>query len=264
MRPAGEMVGYSQWRRALVPAGVLVLCALAAAALFERPIDTGRTYRIGTRGNSLSQGAAPDGRLDGLGVAVVSEAARRAGIRLRWVDSPEGPDEALGSKRVELWPLLTVLPERMGTLHITEPWMMSERCLVTKGAPKADWKAVPVAYGLGPLSLLNGNLRGAQPVYKGNEVSAIQAVCKNQAAAAFVSIHSLGALLLRRPEGCEAATFEITPLGATNLKIGIGSNREVARVADRLRSQIGGMAIDGSLANLFQKHAIYSGSETRV
>src|SRR6266404_4877902 len=155
------MVGYSQWRRALVPAGVVVLCALAAAALLERPIDTGRTYRIGTRGNSLSQGAVPDGRVDGLGVAVVSEAARRAGIRLLWVDSPEGPDEALGSKHVELWPLLTILPERKRTLHITEPWMVSERCLVTRGPPKTEWRAVPVAYGLGPLSLLNSNLPGA-------------------------------------------------------------------------------------------------------
>ncbi|HYV29534.1 MAG TPA: ATP-binding protein, partial [Candidatus Binatia bacterium] len=53
-------------------------------------------------------------------------------------------------------------------------------------------------------------------------------------------------------------------LGATNLRTGIGSNREVARVADRLRSQIGSMALDGSLTDLFQKHAIYSGSETRV
>src|ERR1051326_2110008 len=258
------MVGFLQPRRALVPAGVVVVLCALAAAFFERPIDTRRIYRIGTRGASFSPNTTPDGRLDGLGVDVVSEAARRAGIRLEWVDSPEGPDQALASQRVELWPLLTVLPERTRSLYISDPWIISERCLITRGSPPTVWKGVPVAYGLGPLSLITGNLPGAQPVYQNNEVSAIQSVCQNRAAAAFVSVHSLGALLLRRPEGCETATFVITSLPSTNLKAGIGSSRQAAPVADLLRSQIGNMALDGALTALFHKRALFSGSENEV
>ena len=84
----------------LVPAGVAVLAALAAAVWLYR-VDTGRTYRIGTRSDTLSPTAPRDGRIDGLGVAVVWEAARRAGIKLQWIDSPEGPDQALRSKSLE-------------------------------------------------------------------------------------------------------------------------------------------------------------------
>jgi signal transduction histidine kinase/CheY-like chemotaxis protein len=255
------MIGFLK-RWWAIAAGVVVMCAIAIVGLFERPIDTRRTYRIGTRGASLSAG--PDGRIDNLGVAVLSEAGRRAGIRLQWIDSPEGPDQALALGRVELWPLLAELPARKRTFHITAPWMTSERCLVAKGPPPSTWKAVPVAYGLGPLSLIDGSLPGAAPVYKGNEVSAIQAVCMNQAGGAFVSIHSLGALILRRPEGCETTPLTITPLRNTNLRTGIGSKRESARVADRLRSEIARMALDGSLTALFHKHAIFSGSETEV
>src|ERR1700754_1100235 len=90
--------------RWLVLAGVAVLVAIAVAVWPYR-VDTGRTYRIGTRGDTLSP-SARDGRVDALGVAVVAEAARRAGIKLEWVDSPDGPDQALRARRIELWPVL--------------------------------------------------------------------------------------------------------------------------------------------------------------
>src|ERR1700728_3332606 len=61
--------------------------------------------RAGIRNNSLSSTLSPEGRVDALAVAVVSEAARRIGLRLQWLDCPEGPDQALKTKKVDLWPL---------------------------------------------------------------------------------------------------------------------------------------------------------------
>jgi len=46
------------------------------------------------------------------------------------------------------------LLERRKQLHITEPWLAAERCLVTKGPPPANWTGVRVAFGLGPESQL--------------------------------------------------------------------------------------------------------------
>src|ERR1041384_1141242 len=50
---ARGMIGFLKQRWALT-AGVVIICAIATVVLFEHPIDTRRTYRIGTRGTSLS------------------------------------------------------------------------------------------------------------------------------------------------------------------------------------------------------------------
>src|SRR6185503_11298865 len=159
MRIPVEMTGYSQWRRALIPTAVVALLGvLGASALYVRHIDRSRTYRIGSRIDPLSQSAAPDGRLDRLAIAVVSEAARRGGIRLQWIRSPEGHAEAFRLKRIDLWPLLTIMPEREKALHLTDPWLPVERSLITKGPPRKDWNAAPVAYGMGPVSLFHSSV----------------------------------------------------------------------------------------------------------
>ena len=220
-----------------------------------------RTYRMGTRATITEPGAASEGRLDGLAVEVVSEAARRAGVRLKWVYSPEGPDEALGSKRVDLWPVLGMLPERRNQFHFSAPWMAAERCLITRGPARTQWKDTTVAYGLGPVSQMGALLPDARLLYKVNEVAAIQAMCSGEADAAFVWIQALGALLVRRPAGCDNVEFAITALRGTGLKIAIGSTFESAAVADLLRKQVAGMAADGALSDLFHKHAIYPGAE---
>src|SRR5262249_17809182 len=157
------------------------------AAVWHRSQSDGpRTYRVGLRSESRLP-SAPEGRVDRLSMDVVSEAARRAGIRLEWVDTPEGPDDALLKKRIDLWPLPSIVPGRSPEIHITDPWLANARCLVTRGSPKHDWKDVPVAYGMGPTGVLTGNLPGARMVYKGNEILAIQAVCRGEAEGAFVS-----------------------------------------------------------------------------
>src|SRR5262245_30944865 len=37
-------------------------------------------------------------------------------------------------------------------MHITDPWIANERCLLTKGVPRTDWQGIPVAYGPGPVA----------------------------------------------------------------------------------------------------------------
>ncbi|MBZ5625816.1 MAG: response regulator [Acidobacteriia bacterium] len=66
------------------------------------------------------------------------------------------------------------------------------------------------------------------------------------------------------PEGRESAAFRITPIPATQIKIGLGSTFEAARVADDLRLQIGRMAGDGALSVLFNKYSVYSSSESEI
>src|SRR5258706_5033437 len=128
------MFGQFHHRRMLLVAVVLGAIAVAAFELssWEASRLT-RTYKIGPPANIPVPGAASEGRLDGLAVEVVSEAGRRGGVRLEWVHSPEGPDEALRSKKVDLWPVLGMLPERQRQFHFSDPWMSAEPGLITKG-----------------------------------------------------------------------------------------------------------------------------------
>ncbi len=246
---------------AFVACGAIVL---AAGAIYfrhaNRRIPT--TLRAGFRNHSLSADLTPEGRVDALSVEVVSSAARRAGVRLQWVECPEGPDRALRANKIDIWPMATVLPERKGRMHITEPWLAGERCLVTKGAPPSSWAGLRVAYGLGPVSQIDAAAPGAVPVHSDGDVAAVGELCAGTANAAFVLAQSLGAFILRKPAGCSNADFHILPIRGKALKVGIGSTFESARLADNLRIEIGRMAEEGALEELFNKYSLYSIAET--
>src|ERR1700758_3414817 len=67
-----------------------------------------RVYVIGWHNSPPFQRRAADGSPAGLAVDLVRDAARRQGVRLKWEWHPEGPDSALRSGKVDLWPLITV------------------------------------------------------------------------------------------------------------------------------------------------------------
>jgi signal transduction histidine kinase/ActR/RegA family two-component response regulator len=240
-----------------------VVCATLASVYVWRPHDHSRlVLRAGIRNNSLSASLSPEGRVDALAVEVLAAAARRTGIHLKWVDCPEGPDQALRSKKVDLWPLVLALPERKSRFHITEPWLAGERSLVTKGAPPKRWDGVRVAYGLGPESQLLLAAPAALPVHAQGDVAAVGAICTGEASAAYVLTQSLGAFVLKKPHGCETADLQVAPVSGKPLKLGIGSTFERAREADELRVEVGRMAAGGALEELFNKYSLYSSAET--
>jgi hypothetical protein len=142
------------FRRWYALAIVVFAAAVASLILWRTHGHSRPLLRAGIRNNSLSASLSPEGRIDALAVEVLTTAARRIGVPLKWVDCPEGPDQALGKNKVDLWPIAMELPERKSQFHITEPWLASARCLVTKGAPPERWAGVSVAYGMGPESQL--------------------------------------------------------------------------------------------------------------
>jgi signal transduction histidine kinase/ActR/RegA family two-component response regulator len=251
-------------RRYYAPAAIVVVCATLASVYVWRPQDHSHLLRAGIRNNSLSTSLSPEGRVDALAVEVLAMAARRAGVHLNWVDCPEGPDQALRTKKVDLWPLVMALPERKSQFHITEPWLAGERSLVTKGAPPKQWDGLRVAYGLGPESQLLLAAPAALPVHAQGDLAAVGAICTGEASAAYVLTQSLGAFVLKKPDGCESADLRVTPVSGEPLKLGIGSTFESAKEADKLRTEVGRMAAAGALEELFHKYSLYSTAETAV
>jgi len=90
-----------------------------------------RVYRMGFQHSPPRQYVSDDGRPYGPSIETIREAARRAGIALKWTQVPDGPDEALAKGTVDLWPLVADLPERRARFYISEPYEESSFWLVS-------------------------------------------------------------------------------------------------------------------------------------
>ena len=97
----------------------------------DRLVD--RTYRVGFQHSPPRQYVAADGTPYGPNIDILREAAARAHVRLEWVPTPEGPDKALKTGVIDLWPIVASLPERERDFFITEPftqvtyWLVANR-----------------------------------------------------------------------------------------------------------------------------------------
>ncbi len=102
--------------------GVGILAALAiglAAFSHLRTIRSlRRPFRMGYYKSGVEHFRGPDNEPHGAVVDIMNEAARRAGMQLQWVYSPEGTDAALESGNVDLWPNLGDIPERRGRVYV--------------------------------------------------------------------------------------------------------------------------------------------------
>jgi len=78
----------------------------------------------------------------------------------------EGPDAALRSGKVQLWPVFAIRPDRKRVFHITDPWMTTERCLVSVGPPKDSRRGETVVYGRGMPAAITAYPSGAHLVHK--------------------------------------------------------------------------------------------------
>ena len=106
---------------------------LAASAFCSDAINTGvpasnvpampRAYRIGTDNSFPYHQLNANGQPEGMAAEVIQEAARRAGVPLRWEIHKEGPIKALTSKSVDLWPLFGLQTKLFPQLHFTAPYL---------------------------------------------------------------------------------------------------------------------------------------------
>jgi hypothetical protein len=123
----------------------LILAVAASAAVVvlwyfstRPPPVPQRTLRIGFESNPPVQIRTENG-FSGLAVDTVNEAAKRAGIKLEWVETGTSSDEAFRKGLVDLWPLMVDFPDRRKRVHFARPWMhSSDVLLVRDGAPNPD------------------------------------------------------------------------------------------------------------------------------
>ena len=111
--------------RRSIPALVCLGLLTTAVVWFvrQRPAALpNRVYRVGFQHSPPRQYVTQNGQPYGPSIETVQEAARRAGIRLEWVLVPDGPDQALTTGDVDLWPLVASLPARRKAFYISDPF----------------------------------------------------------------------------------------------------------------------------------------------
>ena len=118
-------------RGATIVSAALVILAIVEGREHRAGATPPRVFRMGFQYSAPRQFVSADGQPYGPTIDTIREAARRAGIALRWVLVPEGPDVAMAAHKVDLWPLLANLPRRRGTIYISRDYIRPNYWLVT-------------------------------------------------------------------------------------------------------------------------------------
>ncbi|HYP06620.1 MAG TPA: transporter substrate-binding domain-containing protein, partial [Bryobacteraceae bacterium] len=240
-------------------------------ALFCRPAKhTQRVFRIGMNNLQPWIQADANGKASGLVVDLLSEAARRTGIRLEWsLVEGSSPGEAFAEGRVDMWPVVGVLEERRKMFHLTEPWLTSSFALVSREESPAltpsDVRGRTVAVTGVPISMklarefigtadLN-RVRGRKKV--------LTEVCEGKAYAGFEEASYLHSMLMKRPEPCFGVPLAVHLVRGAASSVAIASRREAAETADTLRSALDDMAADGAMGAVLDRWAPFSATEIR-
>jgi PAS domain S-box-containing protein len=223
------------------------------------PIPQG-TLRIGFEQNPPLQYHTPDG-LAGVGVETVSEAAKRAGLRIQWVEAGVSSEEAFRKGLVDLWPVMADRPERRKLVHFTRPWLHSGHALLTRsGAPQPG----PAFAGRIALFRLPLHVRMAQIRFPQAQLiqfpvasQVLAEVCKGTVAAGFLEFRTALNTLQARPPECAGVTIRTQILADLTNQLAVASTFKAAGAADKLRREIGSMFADGTMAIIMAKYSYY-------
>ena len=253
-------------------AGILGLLAVTAGVTWysmRPPNFAGRVYRIGWMISPPFQVRGPDGGPSGISVELVNQAARRLGIKLQWRFWNNSSESALVTNSVDLWPLITITPERLKVLHITDPYLQHEHCFLVRddtSYTRAEDLAT-AKVGMANVSIDARNLRSvlpsAVPVPRRQIGEVIDDVCRRTADAAFMDRFTATAVLLQQA-GCDGHALRWIPVPQLHVQLGVGSTFETKDAADAIRREIGTLAQEGKLAKIFGQWGYMSGQDAAV
>ena len=214
-----------------------------------------RPLRIGFESNPPFQIRTQAG-YSGLAVEIVNDAARRAGLTLQWVETGASSEESFQKGLVDLWPLMTDLPERRKLVHFTAPYVIGSHVLLLRaGAPEPDRDFTGrIAVFKLPLHVRLARIHfpHAQPVALPESRDVLREVCRNGDTGLLEKRVAIIALKESPPE-CEIRLLNLD----LNFKNSLASTFEAAGAADLLRREIGKLYREGAVAQTVAKYSYY-------
>ena len=216
-----------------------------------------RAFRIGFEQNPPFQ-IRTDAGFDGLAIEIVNEAAKRAGVQLQWIETGTSSDEAFQRGLVDLWPLMTDLPDRRRRVHFTAPWVISSHVLLLRAGspiPDGDFTGRVALFNL-PLHrrLFSHEFPRGQAVPLPDAHDVLREVCSGRSAAGFLEKRVALTVLKDSPSECAVRLHTLSDLAFKNC---LASTFEAAGTADLLRREIGNLYRDGTLAQTVAKYSFY-------
>ncbi|MFO1446864.1 MAG: transporter substrate-binding domain-containing protein [Opitutaceae bacterium] len=219
------------------------------------PSDVSREYTIGFGNDLPLHFRGESGRPQGLAVELVQEAARRKGIRLRWV-----PGTGFNQRTMDFWVLMTVRPERSLTVHLTDPYLQSESCFIVPadGRVRRLEDLTGARIGLVNYAVHRDNISryfpAAVPVPLGNSQEALAKLSSGEVDAAFINQYAVLTALLR--EGTRVG-LRILPAEIPTAELALASTFATAHVADEIRDEMRAMAEDGIVTPIVERWAFF-------
>jgi len=247
--------------------GVVGIAALATVwyvALRVPPVPA-RPLRIGFEANPPVQIRTENG-YSGLAVETVSEAAKRAGIQLQWVETGTSSEEALRTGLVDLWPLMVDLPDRRKYIHFARPWMHSGNILLLRqDSPTPDRRfSGQIAVFDIPLHirLVRERFPEAHLAIRATIGDLLTQVCTGGADAAFMEARVGLTEMRNKPPECASVSLRIHPMRDLVFGAGVASTFPAASAADRIQREIEHMFQDGTQSTLIAKYSYFGLDDT--
>ncbi|MGJ5815988.1 response regulator [Paludibaculum fermentans] len=230
------------------------------------------TLRLGMQGSPPwygLKGNVPEGpALD-----IATEAARRAGLPILWVNDERGPEKALYERTADIWPLAGIVPHRQRAMRFTEPWLELPYWLVFVPSSRSRLED----QGTGLLLAVRGNGLTFQLAHNLFPQARIQSIPTNEAvlrrvcsgefpAALIPESYVIGAGSTMPATDCADRGIALTSRPALNVGFGLATRLDdetASAAAEAIRTQIGAMVADGSLTAIMLRWGV-SSSEIRT
>src|SRR5689334_9275964 len=190
-------------RKQLWVAAVASLAVVAPLAIyfFHKANKIDHPLRIGFQNSPPYHFPDVHGNPTGPAVDIIQAAAARQGIQLKWVFSPQGPEKALESGAVDLWPILGDVAERRRMAYVSPPWTEMSFMIVAPesrairriGDMAGQTLAASVNISLEG-RIARGYLRQAVIVPSAGTTDVLDKVCSGAAAAGLISVNRLSGM----------------------------------------------------------------------
>src|SRR5262249_37679724 len=155
-----------------------------------------------------------------------------------WARQPGGTgDAALRDAKVDLWPVISIIPERTQYMHLTKAYLESSYGFVVRSASPYSEVAqlAEKVIGHNGARINARNLKillpNAPVAVNGSVGEAIDAVCVQRADAALADELTLVTAMLKG-RSCSSQELRLIPIPGVRISLGVGSTFAAAPVAE--------------------------------
>ena len=198
----------------------------------------------------------PNGKPSGLTIEAFEEAARRAGLSILWVRTPQGPDLPLAIGDIDVYPMMIRYPYREGRIYLTAPWWENNMALLSrKSAPVSSSAATAgkkLAYIPNPYTIehVKKNYPRAQRRHATTHEELVRRVCVGAVDVALIERRRAEDILASGLEACTGVPLQLVLPEASSVQFSIGARFAVRHQADLLYHQLAGIVLDGTMSRI--------------